>query len=176
MTHYVAITAVGADRPGLVETLARAVFDAGCNIEESRMSVLGDQFAVILLASGAWNTIAKLEAQMPALEQRTGLKLVTKRTDRSAPRERLLPYAVDVIAADHPGIVYNLTSFFAGREINIQELITNSYYAAHTGTPMFSVHMTLQIPAEMHIASLRDEFMDLCDQLNLDAVMEPVKS
>jgi len=49
------------------------------------------------------------------------------------------------------------------------------YAAAHTGTPMFSVHLTVDIPASLQIALLRDEFMDFCDQLNLDAVIEPIK-
>jgi glycine cleavage system transcriptional repressor len=40
---------------------------------------------------------------------------------------------------------------------------------------MFSVHMTVGIPSEMHIAGLREEFMDYCDALNLDAVLEPLK-
>ena len=46
---------------------------------------------------------------------------------------------------------------------------------SHTGTPMFSVHMSVGIPADIHIAALRDEFMDYCDALNLDAVIEPIK-
>jgi len=82
---------------------------------------------------------------------------------------------VDVVALDHPGIVYRLAEFFSSRDINIEELSTATYAAAHTGTPMFSVHMTVNVPASMHIASLREEFMDFCDELNLDAVLEPVK-
>jgi glycine cleavage system transcriptional repressor len=77
---------------------------------------------------------------------------------------------------DQPGIVHNLASFFSQRQINIQEMVTSSYAAAHTGTPMFAVHMTVDIPASLQISVLRDEFMDFCDQLNLDAVMEPVKA
>jgi len=87
----------------------------------------------------------------------------------------MLPYAVDVVALDNPGIVHNLANFFSSREINIQDLSTSFYAAAHTGTQMFSVHMRVDIPAQLHIATLRDEFMDFCDQLNLDAIIEPVK-
>ncbi len=80
-----------------------------------------------------------------------------------------------MVALDHPGIVHNLASFFSQRNINIQDLATACYCAAHTGTPMFSVHMTLDVPADTHIAGLREEFLDFCDRLNLDAVIEPVK-
>jgi glycine cleavage system transcriptional repressor len=54
-------------------------------------------------------------------------------------------------------------------------MATASYAAAHTGAPMFSVHMSVGIPADLHIAALRDEFMDFCDSMNLDAVLEPIK-
>ena len=54
-------------------------------------------------------------------------------------------------------------------------MATHSYTAAHIGTPMFSVHMHVDIPAQIPIATLREEFMDLCDHLNLDAVMEPIR-
>jgi len=40
---------------------------------------------------------------------------------------------------------------------------------------MFSVNMSIGIPSDVHIAGLRDEFMEFCDSLNLDAVMEPIK-
>jgi glycine cleavage system transcriptional repressor len=40
---------------------------------------------------------------------------------------------------------------------------------------MFSVHISLEVPADTHIASLREEFLDFCDRLNLDAVIEPIK-
>ena len=80
-----------------------------------------------------------------------------------------------MISLDHPGIVYRLANFFSTRSITIHDLNTSSYAAAHTGSPMFAVHMTIDIPAEIHIAALRDEFMDFCDEYNLDAIMEPIK-
>jgi glycine cleavage system transcriptional repressor len=61
------------------------------------------------------------------------------------------------------------------RAINIQDLQTDSYRAAHTGTPMFAANITVNIPPDMHIARLREEFLDFCDDLNLDAVLEPMK-
>jgi len=36
--------------------------------------------------------------------------------------------------------------------------------------------MIVGIPARLHVATVRDEFMDFCDEQNWDAVMEPVKA
>ena len=80
-----------------------------------------------------------------------------------------------MVAVDHAGIVHEITHFFSERDINIEDLYSGTYTAAHTGTPMFSLHMTVGVPTDISIATLRGEFMDFCDQLNLDAIMEPVK-
>ena len=48
MEHTV-ITVVGPDSIGIVETIAGAVADLGANIEESRATILGGDFAVIML-------------------------------------------------------------------------------------------------------------------------------
>lgn len=175
MKNLLVITALGQDRPGIVNELSRSVVDSGCNMEDSRMTVLGGEFAVIMLVSGKWNELAKLENSLPALGRRLDLLVSTKRTEPPKAKGNVLPYAVEVVALDHPGIVHQLANFFARREINIRDLATASYAAAHTGTPMFSVHMTVDVPAGTHIATLREEFMDFCDQLNLDAIIEPVK-
>ena len=87
-----------------------------------------------------------------------------------------MPYAVDVVALDQQGIVYNLAEFFSSRDIEIADVATRSYAAAHTGAPMFAVQMAVNVPSVIQIAQLREEFLEVCDRLNLDAILEPVKA
>lgn len=172
---FLVLSAIGEDRPGIVNELAAVIAETGCNIEDSRMTVLGGDFAVIVLVGGRWNELAKLEAALSGVERRLGLAINVRRTTPRRSEGNLLPYSVEVVALDQPGIVQKLANFFSSREINIRDLSTASYPALHTGTPMFSVQMTVDVPAAMHIARLREEFMDFCDELNLDAIIEPVK-
>ena len=176
MKNYLVITALGSDRPGIIDELAQYITDHECNIEDSRMSVLGGEFAIMLLVSGNWNTMAKLQDQISTLEKKLGLSITSKTTELRQPSKKTLPYMAEVISLDHPGIVNKLANFFSTRNINIEEMTTNTYAAAHTGTPMFSVHMEIDVPSSMSIAELRETFMDFCDDLNLDAVLEPIKS
>ena len=44
-THLV-ISAIGHDRPGLIDEFSRAILDCGCNIGDSRMAVLGNELAM----------------------------------------------------------------------------------------------------------------------------------
>lgn len=173
MNSQLVISAIGKDQPGLVDKLSAWILNSDCNIADSRMVVLGGEFAVLLQVSGNWNNIAKLEDHLPGMQDKLGMQITAKRTAPTPRQGSFLPYAVDVIALDHPGIVHNLARFFSQRQINIQDLATSTYAAAHTGTPMFSVHMLLDVPADTHIATLREEFQTFCDQLNLDAGIEP---
>lgn len=173
---YLVLTASGDDRVGLVEAFTARITETGCNIEQSRMTVLGGQFAILMLVSGPWNALSKLEGQLEPLGRQLGLAITYKRTRQREQREPTLPYHVEVVALDHPGIVHKLSRFFASRGINIEELSTDTYPAPHTGTRMFSVHMDVGVPASTHIPALRADFFDYCDDLNLDATFEPVRS
>ena len=175
MENFLVITALGRDKPGIVDKLTETVANCSCNVVDSRMTVLGGEFAVILMVSGKWNELTKLEDALQALCEPLDLIITCKRTEPGKTEKDMMPYSVEVISIDHPGIVYELAHFFSSRKINIQELNTTRYAAAHSGTPMFAMQITANIPAETRVASLRDEFLDFCESQNMDATIEPMK-
>jgi glycine cleavage system transcriptional repressor len=95
------------------------------------------------------------------------------RETQPRPAETAAPYSIDVVTLDHEGIVFGLSNFFATRNLEISEVNTRRYNAPHTGALMFSVQMTVNLPRTVHVATLREEFLEYCDEQNLDAVMEP---
>jgi glycine cleavage system transcriptional repressor len=172
MTTKLVISALGADRPGIVDEISNIIYKHSLNIEDSRMTVLGGEFAMLLLVSGEQSSIDAIQTQVNDIGQALQMRLMIKVTSDSTPIENAIPYTVDVTALDHPGIVNNISSFFSQRGINIVNLHTESYSAPHTGTPMFALHMTIGISADTNIAKLRDAFMQACEELNLDAEMK----
>jgi glycine cleavage system transcriptional repressor len=176
MKQHLAVSAIGSDRTGMVHELTRIISESGGNISESRMASLGTEFAMLLLVSGNWHALAKLETELKRLAETSNLSIHLKRTEPRAPRTDMLPYSIDVVCLDQSGIVSGLSGFFATRGIDIAEVSTRSYPAAHTGAPMFAVQMIVNVPSRIHVAHLREEFMEFCDSLNLDAILEPVKS
>jgi glycine cleavage system transcriptional repressor len=176
MSQHIVISAIGDDRTGVVQDLTKVVLSCGGNIEESRMTTLGSEFAMLLLVSGNWHTLSRLEQGLDKLCESGNLSVSVKETDMKPPEEDRMPYAVDVVALDQQGIVFNLANFFASRDIEIADVATRSYAAAHTGAPMFAVQMAVNVPSSVHVAQLREEFHELCDRLNLDAILEPVKA
>jgi glycine cleavage system transcriptional repressor len=176
MKQYIAISAIGNDRVGLVHDLSKVIADCGGNISESRMTALGSEFAMLMLIAGNWHSVARIETELKKLAETSGITLQVRRTDERAVREDQVPYSVDVVCLDQAGIISALSGFFSARGIDISEMNTRSYPAPHTGAPMFGVFMIINVPSTIHLGALREEFMDMCDNLNLDAILEPVKS
>ena len=173
------ISAIGTDRPGIVNEISQLITCNNGNIDDSRMTVLGGEFAIILLISA---TTADLDNIAQTLEQQSSvlkLNIISKRAGKEVLEEQLsdnrIPYLVEVIAIDNPGIVYKLADFFSRQQINIQSMQTNRYPAPHTGTLMFAIDMIITIPQQINIGELRDDFLDLCEDMNLDASIEAAR-
>jgi glycine cleavage system transcriptional repressor len=174
MEKLLAVTAIGPDRAGLIRDLSQAIKAAGGNIRESRMATLGSEFAVLVLVSGNWHAVNKIREKLEELRSRTDLTLTIRETQpRSA--DTAAPYIIDIVSLDHEGIVLGLSAFFSSRSLEIAELNTRSYNAPHTGAVMFAVQMVVNIPSNIQVAALREEFLQYCDEENLDAIMEPAQ-
>ena len=167
------IATIGEDRPGLVNDLAKLANDLKLSIEDSRMTVLGGEFAVLMSVSGGGLALARLEDKLARLAEDNGLAYLFRRTSDREGTEGCLPYTVNVTAMDHPGIVHAVASFFSSRDINIHNLDTVTERAPHTGTPIFSLAMEVEIPSTVRIAELRDAFFYFCDDRDLDAEFRP---
>ena len=175
MNDFLVLTAIGEDHPGIVDELSSILLDAHLNIEDSRMSVLGGEFAIILLLSGSADALSDIQQQQTKLEQTLGLNLLLKATHKRPNQNNSLSHSIKVVGMDNPGIVHTLTRFLSERKINVEDLETESYPAAHTGTPMFSVYMTVNIPTELASQKIIDDFTGLCDEQNLDVDFGPIE-
>jgi len=170
--NYLVLTAVGPDRPGLVNEISSLLLAAGANLEDSRMAILGGEFALLMLVSGPLDAIARVERGSAELGERLGLRLLTKATSpQQAPRD-FLPYQIRVTGVDRPGIVQRVASLLAGRGVNVASLESRLAYAPLSGTPMFILEAALQIPSALALADLRRELGTACDEENWDFTLE----
>ena len=172
---YLVLTAVGPDRPGLVSEIASAIHGAGANLEDSRMAILGGEFALLLLLSGPEAAAAAIEKAAGPLGERLGLRVLSKRTARGQHRD-FLPYRISVTGFDRPGIVLKISEILARRGVNVASLESRLAYAPLSGTPMFVLEAELQVPSEVALAELRRELSAQCDEENLDLSLESVRN
>lgn len=155
--------------------VTRRISDAGCNLVDTRLTTVGRDVSVAALVSGPWDAVAKLEGALERLARDESLRIIQYRTGPKPMQSNLIPYIVEVVAADKPGILYQLAEFFNQQGITVENLHSSRYKAMQTGAEMFTAQVTIGVPSDMHIAALRDDFLDFCDHLNLDAILDPMK-
>lgn len=171
--RYLVLTAVGPDRPGIVQEISSAIHESAANLEDSRMAILGGEFALILLFSGPPEAISRVSDRCTALEGRLALRVSLKETTRPSTAEAFLPYRLRVTGVDRPGIVASVSKVLAGRAINVASLESRIANAPLSGTPMFQLQAELRVPSEVGLAPLRRDLATVCDEENLDFSLEP---
>jgi glycine cleavage system transcriptional repressor len=169
---YLVLTAVGPDRPGLVNEISSLVLAAGANLEDSRMAILGGEFALLMLVSGEEAKMHDVEARSAHLGERLGLRVITKHTTPQQVPNDFLPHRFRVTGVDRPGIVQRVTAVLAGRGVNVASLESRLEFAAESGTPMFILDAALQIPSALALADLRRELATACEEENWDFSLE----
>lgn len=174
-SNNLVITALGSDRSGIVNDLSTLIANHHCNILDSRMTVLGGEFAIIMLVSGNTEGIAEIESQLASEAETLGLTTIIKRTSARTTCTETIAYLAEVIAIDNPGIVSDIAGFFSSRTINIDDLTTGTYAAPHTGTQMFNLSMRVNIPTNQSLSQIKEDFLVFCDDRNLDASIEPMR-
>jgi glycine cleavage system transcriptional repressor len=172
-----AITLLGSNQINFIGEILPVVRDCNCNIIEIRSSHLGQSAAAYLLIQGNWNQIAKFENTLENIQKRLEIKINTLRPDQKEKDKGkdFLPYSLETISLDNESVVESITSFMFDRDISIEEITGSSYQAPYIQTSVFSTKLVILVPSQLPLLSLREEFLDFCDQLNIDAILEPIK-
>jgi glycine cleavage system regulatory protein len=160
------MTIISPDRTGLVEAVARAVAGHGGNWLESRMCRLGGEFAGILRVE---LPAANKPALLAALQnlQTNGLQIVI-REDAPAPAANGRQTKLEIVGADRPGIVREITSALARAGVNVEEFSSEVSSAPMSGETLFKAAARLQIPAACDLATLRRDLELIAADLLVD--------
>lgn len=169
------ITALGAYHTNFIAEMLPAIRDCKCAILEIRSSRLGQSTASYLLIQGNWNQIAKVESVLDQIQKRLEVKIEMLRTETKDKGKDCIPYTLETLSLDKEKIIESINVFLIERGIDIEEITGSSYQAPYAHTPVFSTKFVLLVPPQLHLLSLREEFLDFCDHLNIDAILEPIK-
>ena len=114
MPHF-ALSAVGADRPGIVAAVTGAFAEHGCNLEDSSMTILRGQFAMMLIVDAPAGVGAgELQATLAGPAADLDLVVTVRPADEPPEVEpEVESWTVSVYGADHPGIVHGVASLLA---------------------------------------------------------------
>lgn len=169
MRTHIILFLVGKDRPGIVDDLSTLLYERGANIEDSRMATMGGRFSIMTLFSCAPDQLEAIGADLDDLRE-LGFEISLHEADDpgTVPREAGLPFKLEIVSMDHPGIIQNVVSILHGHNVNIQNLDTRVTSAPLSGAPLFDLILEASVPADRSIARVKEELMKLAAEMNLD--------
>jgi glycine cleavage system transcriptional repressor len=170
------ITAIGQDRPGIVAEITGVLYRQGGNLEDTTMTRLRDQFAMMLVVQVAEEDVTAMETGLQVVAARLGLSLLVRplSADTPGPEAPAEAYTVRVHGADRPGIVHAVTSALAQRSFNIIDLYTRSIVGA--GGLVYVMVLDVQAPTGAAVEELETELARLGGALGVELSLELVDS
>ena len=169
------MTALGQDRPGIVAGVTEILYKLGCNLEDSAMTRLEGEFAIMLIFSSP-NTVTaeKLHKSVAPLERR--LKLVVhlkplSPQEAATPKKRWRAFLISVYGADRPGIVFRVSQELAAEGINITDVHTHRSVG---GAPsLYVMLLEVEVPPRLGTERLEERLKKLAKTLGVEVSLRP---
>jgi glycine cleavage system transcriptional repressor len=170
---HVVVAAVGPDQPGIVAEFTRVFLDRNCNLEDTSMTVLRGQFAMMLVVDAPPGISPKdLEIDLREATKLFGLVVsvwpVDERMAESPPGN---PWTVSIYGADRPGIVHGITRALAEQDVNIIDLSTR--LVGEEDQAIYSMVLEVTIPPGVDTDDLQRELVKVASSLGVEASLHP---
>lgn len=176
MTTTVVLTGVGRDRVGIVAELSQILFELGCNLLDSSMTLLKSEFAVILMAQLPQSiSIDDLKERLCQAEDKLGMNVFVRELSSDELMEDesgLAPYILSVYGADQPGIVAGITRVLARLSVNLTDVETKKTPGEK---PIFLMVLEISLPEGMSEKALKDELAEVCEKLQVEISLTSVE-
>jgi glycine cleavage system transcriptional repressor len=170
------VSAFGKDRIGIVADLSEMLYEHGCNLEDTRMTILADVFSSLLLVSGPEK--ADFEEQISnacrRLEKEKGISAYIRPvgSELTLPKEPLPTHTLKVEGLDQTGIVFKVSKFLADNKVNIVDLKSSIDTAPESGTAIYSMDLQVEVPKDVSMGVLGQGLDQIAADLHVDITIE----
>lgn len=142
--HHVVVSLAGQDRVGIVRTVTAAVAAHRANVEESKMAILGGDFAMIVYVSmeapdHADALVAQLRAELPSFTVSLRDTTAPAKDTHGEEMKRTM-WTLQLEGPDQPGIVAAVTQALATHGANVHEMDTETTTAPFAGYSLFKMN------------------------------------
>ena len=162
------LTVIGDDRSGLVSALSGVIADHSGSWERSEMARLAGKFAGIVVVAVPEDRAEALIIDLGPLREQGLLDVSVERGSDSAPVIEATRLNLELVGADRPGIVYDISRVLAARQVGIENLRTATREAPMFGGMLFEASATLLAPPASPIAELQAVLEELANELMVD--------
>lgn len=158
------LTIVGTDKPGLVESLAKLVFQHRGNWLSSNFSHMAGQFAGFVEIHIPED---QEQAILQAFDDHPSLKVCLSQ-GISAQDEEQQQVSIEIVGNDKPGIVQEVTGVLNRFNLNIRKFDSSCGSAPNWGSALFKASAQVTIPADVDTDELKHALEDIANDLMVE--------
>jgi glycine cleavage system transcriptional repressor len=165
-----AVTAIGADRPGIVAAVAEVLRDHGGNVEDSAMTILRGCFAMMLLVetdAAADELRAEIVAAVEDLDLEVSVAPAGQAHEAARPT-----HVLSVYGSDRPGIIAGVARCLADLDVNITDLSTRML--PPDDQPVYAMVLEVAVPGGLDDVRLEAALRDVGEELGVDHTLRPL--
>ena len=170
-TTSLIVSLVGADRHGIVSSLAERAERFGANWAASRMTRIAGEFAGTVHFEVPRENADALANALKQLAS-SGLQVVIARSDGATVPSTQRSVELELVGEDRVGIVSKLTRILAERGISIESIHTEILRSGMSGKQTFRIGAHLLVPAKLSVEALRLELGALASEMMLDIALD----
>ncbi|NIW95320.1 MAG: hypothetical protein GWN20_21285 [Phycisphaerae bacterium] len=168
------MTAFSKDRPGIVADVTEVLYEHGCNLEDSTMTNMLDEFAIILLFTGKGDGLEeKLSGDCRRLEREKGITAFIRpvEAEDKGKLAGVTTKTINVEGIDQTGIVFKISRYLANSEINIGSLTSRRTTSPESGTALYFMEIKVQVPERISVEQLENGLSQVGEELNLEITL-----
>lgn len=165
------MTAFGKDRPGIVADVTQVLYENNCNLEDTTMSMLSDEFTINLLFSSNDEDIeATLLEECRILEQQKSISAFIRpiKGIRQTSQSSLSTRTLHVEGMDQAGIVFKISRFLSDNALNIVDLKSSIKVTPESGTTLYLMDIHIQVPEFTSPKVLEEQLDIVAEELNIE--------
>jgi len=176
MNHF-ALTIVGRDRPGIVSQVTEILFKQGCNLADSSCSILGGQFAMILILGHpefidresfgeAFKPLEDADLTVALRVLKPGGEIRSHITGDLC--------MISVYGSDKPGIVYRVANVLGEKKVNITDL--NTKLVGTEDRPVYVMVIEAALPEGVEEEDVDVWLSPIRDELQVDITVRTIQT
>lgn len=167
----IAVTVIGTDRPGIVAGVTKALYEAGCNLEDVTSTILRGHFSMVMVVRAPANLdAASLEEALGPAARDLELVVAARPVEEATAAPEASTHVVSVYGADHPGIVYRVAEALARLGANVTDL--TSRVIGSPDEPVYALMLEISASAPDEVAAALDE---LKGDIGVEVSIHPIE-
>ncbi|MBT4804204.1 MAG: hypothetical protein HON78_04340 [Legionellales bacterium] len=158
--------------------ITELVYKFESSLNSMRQTRDNDRSISLFNVIGSWNNINKIEGALGKISQENTNNVISSTISEiknTNDAQKYIHYHVNVVATDDVMIIPEIMKFCELNDIIIDHINLDNYINSERQIPLLVINAKVAIEHKLSLSDIREQFIILCDNLNVDGILDPIR-